>query len=1406
MIFLDELKDVKLYKKPFHLPISYDDKRKGSLIYLLTNDYDESIKIMNHKLIINNNYFKSYYIEKDITYFINENGYIINEDNENTKDNFYGFINNNINDYCVECKIDDNNIVSTFSGFSDIVNESSNMNSGLRRILYKERYKNNKEVFSIYNKIKDEVPYITKTFVDYNKYNLSNLFIDLSYYNKTFFNNNMYKLDKGINIYYEFINRCINDKRFDDIGYSKKMVFIPVLDKNIEHKYEKDINIISMVLRLIRTDKTKLIKWKDIDFLFLGNEGYFKINFSNIGLKDIPRILININKLSKCETIEDLDINKESKKSIVANVVSKIEDDKNIKINNLTGKSNNVDQNELIEKINDASKHSMDSEETIDKLDDSAKEILMKVIANDDNSVNITKARTARMNTLNDKFLSNELNGVTFRDMLKQEEDDKELPVTKLEVDSPNKEWENLQYINFESNYNIKEDIINILLFFNRENKSARVGVVNFEIEDTSTTEDLIETVTVQLEDLNGQRFTIKFDIPKFKDNKFMKLRGNDKTINGQLTQIPICKTDEDTVQIVSNYKKIFISRFGTTTGKSYPVADKIIKTLEKQDFNNIKIVRGFNGKICSKYDLPIDYIDLATVYTEIDCGDTIYYFNQDDIRNLYKIDESKGIPYGYSKTKNEVLYYTGGIFSKLLKMDLISANNDFLKIYEKTNQSSKYTYSKVSILNSSIPLIVIMGYNEGLIKSLNKANIEYTLSEKRNNSLLQDDTYGVIKFKDGYLYYRLDYNSCLLMNGLLECDTENYLIEDMNSKHMWLDFLENYSSRIIADGLDNFYELMIDPITENVLKYYKLPTDYIEVLAYANNLLQDNKFFKHGDLNARRYRSNEIVAGYIYQCLANSYGKYKTDIKKNKKGTMTMKRTEVIDAILLDPTASDSSILNGLLEIESINAVTYKGLVGMNSDRAYSLDKRTYDKSMTNVLGMATGFAGNVGITRQTTMDMNIKGKRGYIKVDENTDNMSITKTFTATEALTPFGSRHDDPFRSAMTFIQTAKHGMRVKNSTPCLISNGADQALPYMITNTFAFKAKDDGKVIDKTDDYMIVEYKDGNKDYIDLKERVVKNSDGGFYLTLKIDSDFKIGNKFKKNTILAYDKSSFSDVVGGDSDNIAYNIGTLAKIAILNTDEGYEDSTIISEWLSDAMSSEVVTKVEVKLPKDANIYNMVKIGQEIQEGDSLLVFQNAFDEGDVNLLLKNLVDDESEISDLGRIPIKSKITGVVQDIVIYRTVEKDELSETLKKKVSELEKETNNIEKILKSHNIKNVQIEKPNYKLEKTGKLKNMEDGVLIEFYLKYDDMLSIGDKIINYSALKGVVKDIFEEGKEPYTDFRKDEKIHSLLSYGSVNGRMVGSILLVGGINKVLLELDRKVKDIVGIPWTYLDE
>ena len=84
----------------------------------------------------------------------------------------------------------------------------------------------------------------------------------------------------------------------------------------------------------------------------------------------------------------------------------------------------------------------------------------------------------------------------------------------------------------------------------------------------------------------------------------------------------------------------------------------------------------------------------------------------------------------------------------------------------------------------------------------------------------------------------------------------------------------------------------------------------------------------------------------------------------------------------MIDPTFADLSILSPVLELESANSVSFKGLSGMNSDRSYGLDKRTFDDSMINKLAMSTGFAGNVGITRQATIDMDLQDNRGQLKI----------------------------------------------------------------------------------------------------------------------------------------------------------------------------------------------------------------------------------------------------------------------------------------------------------------------------------------------------------------------------------------------------------------------------------------
>lgn len=1538
MIYIDELQSMKMYNRNFFLPINEKNKKKGSAVFLITPNIESSIDLMNKKYIINNNYFDSYYLEKDITFFINQEGALLerfveengkysapmsisdikknhpdisnkllkdpvhkwraetgielihNEPSReelnriwnnwncmsvkqksisdkksmelfkmNNKDHYYSIINSNdilessniindniiyapgeylleqyqFNDDYLKAKTEAGNIITFFP-------EATTSNTYLKRLLYEERIRNAKSIMNIYKDIKERTPKIKRTFVDLKFYKEYNLFIDLSYYNSVFLRNNIYKLDRGVDIYFDFLNRFIDDKRVDDAGYIKKTVFIPVEGWNIQEESfiwdsRKNINPISIIYRLMKSNMQKLKNaWKDYNFLFLGDNGYFKVDFDKFELKDLSRFTQFITKIEKNDVDIDQDSNPnlESPKAILSNIVDKIEKSQNITINNLTGQPSIITKDELDTKIDNADIKSSDAEkekeelvtklkavastanntddamEALDALDNNdIKKLLLDLAAQEDNQVKLNAARSSRIAKVNDNFLNSKIKNVSIRDMIDNKSLEQELPKTELKIDSINDEWKNMQFLNFEKVYNMDQDIIKILYSFSE--KSMPIAIRNIEVLDTTTSEDYMETYTVQCEDANGQRFTLTFDVPKFKNDRFMRLRGNEKVTNGQLFLLPVIKTDEDTVQIVSNYNKIFVKRYGTTSGKSYITADKIIKTISKLGNNkNIKIITGDNNKICSKYELPIDYIDLSTEFTSIETPDHIIYFNQDEIRDKYKIDESKGVPIALDKSNNTIVYYTDNLVtcSDLIYSMLYTTKlKDFQDIYDKIKPASRYTYSKASILNTDIPIIVIMAYNVGLQEAMKRGNIKFDLIESRSN-LNKSESFDSIKFEDGYIQYELNYNSSLLMNGLKECDTQSHSLTEINDKTMWVEFLDNFGGRIKADGLDNFYDLMIDPITKEVCDRYNLPNDYIGILAYSNLLLADNKYNQHSDLTGNRYRSNEIIAGYVYKSLADSYGEYKNQLKRNRKGAvMTMKQSSVIDSVLMDPTASDLSILNPLLEIESANTVSFKGLSGMNSDRAYGLDKRTYDKSMINLLALSTGFAANVGINRQTTIDMNIEGARGYIKTTDDLDNMSVTKTLSITEALTPFGTTHDDPFRSAMTFIQTSKHGMRVKNAMPMLVTNGADEALAYMTSDTFAFKAKDDGTIIEKTDEYMIVSYKNGTNEFVDLRELVKKNSDGGFYITIKLDTEYKQGNKFKANDILAYDKLSYSNNVS-PSNNIAYNNGTICKIAILNTDEGYEDSAKISHWLSDAMSSEVVVKKEVILPKNTNIYNMVKKGQAIQEGDSLLIFQNAFDEEDMNALLKNLSDDEDEITDLARIPIRSKITGKVEDINIYRTVEKEELSGSLNQKINEYEKDINALRKIMEKYNIEDAKSFDSNYKLDPTGKLKNARDSVLIEFYLKYDDKMSIGDKLVYYSALKGVVKGLFPVGKEPYSEYRKDEKIHSLLAIGSVNGRMVASIKQITGIYKVLIELDRQTKDIMGIPYKYLDE
>jgi hypothetical protein len=230
----------------------------------------------------------------------------------------------------------------------------------------------------------------------------------------------------------------------------------------------------------------------------------------------------------------------------------------------------------------------------------------------------------------------------------------------------------------------------------------------------------------------------------------------------------------------------------------------------------------------------------------------------------------------------------------------------------------------------------------------------------------------------------------------------------------------------------------------------------------------------------------------------------------------------------------------------------------------------------------------------------------------------------------------------------------------------------------------------------------------------------------------------------------------------------------------------------------LATRVIIKSDTVINKDSRVFSILKVGDHVEAGDDLIIWQDALDDEDAEAIISGISGDE--FSDIGKRRIKSDTTGTLVDIKIYRTVELEDLSPSLKKIVSEYEKPLKEEAKLLKDNNISTSKVA-AHYKLNPTGKLKKAQEAVFIEFYIEYLDIVGVGDKIVYNSANKAVEKAIFPVGKEPYTSFRPNEKIDAFVSDTSISKRLVTSTIIYGSIQKLMIELDRSVKDIMGIPY-----
>ena len=334
-------------------------------------------------------------------------------------------------------------------------------------------------------------------------------------------------------------------------------------------------------------------------------------------------------------------------------------------------------------------------------------------------------------------------------------------------------------------------------------------------------------------------------------------------------------------------------------------------------------------------------------------------------------------------------------------------------------------------------------------------------------------------------------------------------------------------------------------------------------------------------------------------------------------------------------------------------------------------------------------------------------------------------------------------------------------------------------------------------------MVCKYKSGKCRAVDLNPKIVKNGGGGFYLSNILITNLKVGDKFKKDDLLAYHKDFFTNNQNG----ARMNMGNLIKVALMSTYNTYEDSSFITHKLSEEAETEMCFNRQVVIGKNATVDYIAKVGDHIEIGDTLIQFDTSFEDDELNKMLKSISDElkEGVLSD-SRNDIKSKRAGVIEDIKIYSTVDLAELSPSLQQIVGDYYDTIKKKKKLLEKYD--------PEGTLVKCGVLFNqttkkvtpnkygvilgqkVEDSVLIEFYIKHAEVLEVGSKMAYFTGIKTVIGEVLPEGFEPYSEFRPEEEVSSMIATNSILARMTPSIVLTSLGNKCLIELKRSLKKI----------
>lgn len=904
--------------------------------------------------------------------------------------------------------------------------------------------------------------------------------------------------------------------------------------------------------------------------------------------------------------------------------------------------------------------------------------------------------------------------------------------------------------------------------------------IKDYEVEEVNTVTDRYETHKLTLKPIDGKESTIYFRLPKIDSEGVFMVSGNRYRLRKQRTDHPIRKISPIRVAITSNYGKLFLGRTERKTNDPNAYLIKAIQTDYLGEGTIVKkIVPGV--KELNKIKTPNIYNVLASHFNEVQLNTDTLILNPKEAPKYITEDvsaaiEAKGYVFcGYRGNKNilvvgydDTFYdYTGGLTP-------VGKLEDLLQI-EKEKLPKEF--STLKVLGDDIPLGVCMSYYLGLSGLIAATGTQYQILGPRQQYKPTDSEL-VLRFNDHKLVLTTDtVEKKLLFNGFLfykDFNKQNPM-SAYDSQDVYLNMLEFRNCNLIhLKELNSLRDRFLDPITCDVLESLGQPTEFLKVLMYANKLLEDYNHPDINDPNYSRIRGYDRVPGLMYRALAESVREYK--LRGRSGGKISLDPYKVWNYVTQDNTGKACEDINPILNLKESEAVTFTGMDGLNKDATPAAIRR-YHLNDPGLISESTVDSSDVALNIYLSPYAKLKSARGLVDVSSQDHVKDKAKIFSSAVQIAPM-SEFDDPKRRNFVGVQYS-HTIPSDGYKQPIMRTEYEYVVPYKVGSLYAVMAKEDGSVTSLTEKLITVKYKSGETASYKLGAQYGR-MEGSVY-PHEIITDLKDGAKFKAGEPVCYNKNFFErDWL--DSTKLITKHNRNVTLALTMNSEVFEDSSAISRDFANSMTTAIVKEKIFVIDFKTNIINLIPVGTKVDP--NTVLFTGVDDAGDhVNLSESTI----AMLQNLASLSPRSKVDGIIDRYEIKYNGDVSDMSPTLRKIASKLDKELHESTKGTEYESTSN----KVNSEYRSEGKNLNL-DTLELKVFIRVPLRMVSGDKGVFANQMKSVVSSVYTYKIKT----ESGDNVDAMFSYRGIINRVVNSPVLIGTTNRIVRHIGLQVTDL----------